>query len=284
MPKFLGNSVGPEVKVVQNVAIGEGVYNNYDVYTIQNTNSWPGLGSMAIFTIISGPYDEEGLVINLAEQPFYAYRFQELNTDYVIRFNEAINVHWDLVGGGSRGGNGGPPNPGVAAQPAGDATLSFAGDSNSPGAWTLLARRGYGGSGGTNPGTWGSNGQNGNRYAWHGEASVSSGSYNPYHGGNAQPFTGNGGTGGQGGGYPNWAGQPGSAAPSRYPEGQSPYPLPNSYNGYASGGSSPGLGGGGGGGGGGYWFLEDHLTSPGTDYTIRVGTGAAAIVRIDEPT
>ena len=285
MPKSLGNSIGPEIKVVQNVAIGEGVYNNYDIYTIQNTNSWPGIGNLAIFTIISGPYDEQGLVINLAEQPNYAYRFQALNTDYVIRFNEAITVHWDLVGGGSRGGNGGYPNSpsNRTAGPAGSSTLTFAGDSNST-AWELMARRGYGGSGGTIPGTWGQPGQPGNSSPSYGAAEVVSGTYNPYHGGNAQPFRGNSGTGGQSGGNPNYGGQPGSPAPSVYPQGQSPYPLPNSYNGYASGGSSPGLGGGGGGGGGGYWFLEDHLTSPGTDYTINVGTGAAAIVRIDAPT
>lgn len=299
MPKFLGNSVGPEIKVVQNVAVGEGVYNNYDVYTIQNTNSWPGLGSMAIFTIISGPYDEQGLVINLAEQPFYAYRFQELNTDYVIRFNEAIRVHWDLVGGGARGGNGGYPNsPSTrnGENPVGNARLQFAGDSNST-AWELTANRGYGGTGGTIPGTWGQPGQPGNytpapqigtpqspAHPTAGRATVSSGTYNPYHGGNLQEFRGNVGYGGDSGGNPNYGGQPGTAAPSVYPQGQSPYPLPNSYNGYGGAGSSPGLGGGGGGGGGGYWFVEDHLTSPGTDYTINVGAKAAAIVRIDEPT
>ena len=113
---------------------------------------------------------------------------------------------------------------------------------------------------------------------------MTSGTYNPYHGGNLQAFNGNVGYGGQGGGNPNYGGQPGTAAPSRYPQGQSPYPLPNSFNGYGAGGSSPGLGGGGGGGGGAYYFVEDHLTSPGTDYTINVGAKAAAIVRIDEPT
>lgn len=284
MSKFLGNSVGPEIKVVQNVAVGGGVYNNYDIYTIQNTNSWPGVGSMAIFTIITGPYDEQGLVINLAEQPLYAYRFQELNTNYVIRFNEAITVHWDLVGGGGRGGNGGYPNSGsnLNGQFGGQAMLTFAGDSNST-AWDIRAGGGRGGNGGQIPGTWGANGQDGNYPTGvYGRAFVNSGTYNPYHGGNAQPFSGNSGAGGDGGGNPNYAGQPGSAAPSVYP--QSPYPLPNSYNGYASGGSSPGLGGGGGGGGGSYWLLEDHLTSPGTDYTIMVGANASAILRIDDPT
>lgn len=270
MVKWVGNRFGPDIKVLPNQKVESSVYDFEDVYFIQNSNSWPDLGQIAYFTIISGPYDEVGLVINLNEQPNNAYRFQA-NSTYVIRFAEAWSSQWDLTGGGGKGGQGSPwPGP-----PAGEPGPSLAGQpvSLSIPTFTLTAGGGTGGNGGPYNSTWGSPGQPGN-----GGSTSSSGTFPPI--GQAVPYAGNSASGGGDGGTPNYNGQPGGTAPSRYGGGI----IPPSFNGYAAGGSSPGLGGGGGGGGGAYWKVEDLVTIPNQDYTITVGDKAAALIYIDTPT
>lgn len=270
MPKFVGNRFGPNIKVLPNQKVGGAIYNFEDVYLIQNSNSWPNLGTIAYFTIVTGPYDEQGLVINLNDQPNYSYRFQH-NQTYVIRFSEVFSCNWDLTGGGGRGGYGQPsPTPNIG-QSGGPVYLRYGPPSSE--VWRLTAGGGTGGSGGPFNGTWGGNGQQGVA----GQTSQS-GTYPPI--GLITPYNGNYGTGGTGTGTPQGASySAGNPAPSRYSLGV----IPSTYNGYAAGGSGV-YGAGGGGGGGAYWKIDDHQTTVDVDYTIVTGANSAAVIRIDTPT